>query len=420
MHIDSSRIYEAGDGAALPIGLAKLTRLAFAGVDLGRIAGQLLGIFERDPSHAGALMDLSVIDQLNGNLDIGLTRQAMALRKQRVFHSTCCGVKPGLRMLAFVTAADIGANTPLEFLLEGSNIALTTVYVLPGRPLPTDLPDHDLAFVAVAASAQNRAVLSELDEMLAQWPVPIINLPSCLSVLARDELFSNLRSICGLKIPPVVRVRRDDLSAIAGAARLSQFLHRWGGPIVVKPSGSHAGNGLAKIDDEEGLSLYLTMHPEDCLISPFIDCQSGDGRFRKYRVLFVDQRPYAYHMAISDEWSTRYFEAGMELSAAKRSEEASFFADFDRDFCARHRAALTALVKRVGLAYFGIDCAETPSGDLVVFKADHTLLIHDMDPVDVFPYKPAQMRKIFDAFSAFLYKTAHADRSVRRRRGSGR
>ena len=35
---------------------------------------------------------------------------------------------------------DIGGNTPVEFLLEGSDIELITLYVVPGAPLPDPLP----------------------------------------------------------------------------------------------------------------------------------------------------------------------------------------------------------------------------------------------------------------------------------------
>jgi hypothetical protein len=35
------------------------------------------------------------------------------------------------------------------------------------------------------------------------------------------------------------------------------------------------------------------------------------------------------------------------------------------------------------------------------------MIVHNMDPVDVFPYKPAHMSKIFDAFAAMLHRRAH-------------
>jgi len=64
---------------------------------------------------------------------------------------------------------------------------------------------------------------------------------------------------------------------------------------------------------------------------------------------------------------------------------------------------------RIGLDYVALDCAETPDGRLLVFEADNAAIVHNMDPVDIYPYKAPQMRKVFDAFVAMLYKHAHRE-----------
>ena len=43
----------------------------------------------------------------------------------------------------------------------------------------------------------------------------------------------------------------------------------------------------------------------------------------------------------------------------RRSAEAVWMADFDQDFAHRHATAFATLYDRIGLDYFGIDCAET-------------------------------------------------------------
>jgi hypothetical protein len=80
--------------------------------------------------------------------------------------------------------------------------------------------------------------------------------------------------------------------------------------------------------------------------------------------------------------------------------------DFDRDFALRHKGALAAIVDRVGLDYFTIDCAENKNGELLIFEADNTAVVHNMDSPEVFPYKPPQMHKIFEAFAAMLLRRA--------------
>ena len=116
-------------------------------------------------------------------------------------------------------------------------------------------------------------------------------------------------------------------------------------------------------------------------------------------------------MAIADEWKVWYLNANMICDDAKRAEEAHFMANFEREFAARHDAALGEMAQRIGLDYFQIDCAETMDGKLLVFEADNTAIVHNMDPPGVFPYKPAQMHKVFDAFTAMLYDRAAKSRA---------
>jgi len=96
----------------------------------------------------------------------------------------------------------------------------------------------------------------------------------------------------------------------------------------------------------------------------------------------------------------------MTVSESKRLEEANFIGTFDSGFAVRHRNALSAMIGRVGLDYFTIDCAENKAGELLIFEADNTAVVHNMDSPDLFPYKSAQMLTIFAAFSAMLYRRA--------------
>jgi len=92
----------------------------------------------------------------------------------------------------------------------------------------------------------------------------------------------------------------------------------------------------------------------------------------------------------------------------KRAEEASFLRGFDEMFAVRHCHALAAMAERVGLDYFTVDCAVNKSGELLIFEADNTAVVHNMDSPEVFPYKSRQMNKIFDAFAAMLTRHAKA------------
>jgi hypothetical protein len=76
-------------------------------------------------------------------------------------------------------------------------------------------------------------------------------------------------------------------------------------------------------------------------------------------------------------------------------------------FAARPREALAVLAALAGLDSVAVDCAETQEGKLLVFETDTAMIVHDMDPPDLYPYKPPQMARIFKAFRKMLHAKAH-------------
>jgi hypothetical protein len=79
-------------------------------------------------------------------------------------------------------------------------------------------------------------------------------------------------------------------------------------------------------------------------------------------------------------------------------------------FARRHSTALAGMADRIGLDYFTIDCAENKRGELLIFEADNTAVVHNMDSPELFPYKPPQMHVIFEAFAAMLDRRARLGR----------
>jgi hypothetical protein len=92
----------------------------------------------------------------------------------------------------------------------------------------------------------------------------------------------------------------------------------------------------------------------------------------------------------------------MADDAAKRAEEAELMATFETGFATRHADAFTALHAAFRLDYFAIDCAEDRDGRLLVFEADTAMIVHDMDPPDLYPYKRPAMATLFAAFQALI------------------
>jgi hypothetical protein len=386
------------------MGVAELAGMQVGGTDLRPLWQALIAKLLDGTIEPGEGLDLSLIAQLLGDKPVGLAIQAQILASHQLYRSLRAPAAPRLRVLALAAMTDMGSNTPIEFLLRDSGIELMTLYVVPDIELPATLPDHDVAIVIASDSEDCRDALAKIDRMAPRWPRPLLNPPRLVGNLDRDRLHRLLNGIDGLEIPPTNGVSRLQLLELArSAGSISDIAAGLEFPFIVRPRGTHAGAGLAKIDCPDALSGYLDQREElEFFVARFVDYASEDGLFRKYRIVFVEGRAYACHLAIADRWDIWYLNAGMSQDAAKRLEEENFMRHFDADFARRHRAALDGIAEAIGLDYFTVDCAETGNGSLLVFEADNTAIVHDMDPVDTFPYKPRQMRKIFDAFAAML------------------
>ena len=112
------------------IGYAKIVRQAYAGADQSALTRDLVARVQGPAVDPGALLDLATLLMLQGG-DLAaegaqMQRHAIALQHSyQISHGTGLG----LRSLAFVTAGDFMANTPLDFLLQGSDAVLILHFV---------------------------------------------------------------------------------------------------------------------------------------------------------------------------------------------------------------------------------------------------------------------------------------------------
>lgn len=409
----NSEVVEQCDEHQSLIGLAQLMRMAVSGVDLGPLGTQLIARSGDDPrtADANALMDLSTVLQLRGDRELAMDIQSQALAIQQLYSPPCALVDRGaavLRLLAIMGPGDLMSNSPIEFLLEDTDVALDIVYVTHELDLPEVLPEHDLLFVAIAESKENVPLLNKIETAIESWHRPVLNLPARIACLSRDNNCALLKSVPGVDMPTTVMISRQVLEQISlGALLLTSVLDDGDFPIIVRPVDSHAGKGLEKLDDAGAIADYMNgMINSEFYISRFVDYRGPDGQFRKYRIVLIEGQPFVCHMGISAHWMIHYLNAGMAEDAGKRDEEARFMTDFDSGFAVRHAEAFRAIYERVGLNYVGIDCAETADGKLLIFEVDSCMIVHAVDSVDIFPYKQPQMKKVFAAFRQMLVHAA--------------
>jgi glutathione synthase/RimK-type ligase-like ATP-grasp enzyme len=381
------------------IGAAALMRCAFYRADLRPVGVRLLARAQAHPDDANAWLDASFVLQLLGQRAAGLDVQHHALAIRSLYALPAPARTPTLNLLVLMGPGDFMANTPVEFLLQTSSIAATVQYVTPDLPLPEEVPDHDVLFVAIAQSDANAPLLRDVARMLDGWPRPVVNRPEQIAHLSRDGVCAALDGAAGTLVPRTMRLHR------AGVMQLTDDAF----PLIVRPVDSHAGTDLQKVDDGTALHAYLATHPaSEFYLAPFVDYSGPDGQFRKYRIVLIDGTPFICHLAISSHWMVHYLNAGMDDSAAKRAEEAAGMAAFDDGFARRHAAALAEIDSRMGLPYLGIDCAETRDGRLLIFEVDNAMVVHAMDDPGRYPYKGPVMDKVFVAFEKMLHRVISA------------
>src|SRR5215471_925579 len=167
----------ARDDRSVQIGLATLAKTAFDGKDLRPRWRKLISKLSDGTATAGEGLDLALMAQLLGDKKAGLAILHEVLKSHQLFRTRCDAPEVRLKVLALAAETDLGSNTPIEFLLEGAAIELTTLYLLPGVELPDPLPDHDIAIVIASDSEDCRAALDKIDAVSARWPRPLLNPP---------------------------------------------------------------------------------------------------------------------------------------------------------------------------------------------------------------------------------------------------
>src|SRR5208337_872626 len=114
MNFDASDPHVARNAEREPlIGLAKIMRLIFSGIDLAPLGKQLVARAEKGTGNldANAFMDLFSILLLRGDRELAMAMQAQALALQQIFTPPTAAGSAAIRLLAIMAAGDLMANT---------------------------------------------------------------------------------------------------------------------------------------------------------------------------------------------------------------------------------------------------------------------------------------------------------------------
>ncbi|HUC66988.1 MAG TPA: hypothetical protein VMA53_16225 [Stellaceae bacterium] len=346
-----------------------------------------------DPELVGAHRNLAAILDAEGSLAEAQRHRDAAYRRQSIFVEPATAVES--QRVLILAAAGLG-NVPIEALLPPAATTRITWFTdYAGAGDADRLPPHDLVFNAAGDPDRTGPLPPEVQRFLARHTAPLLNPPEAVARTQRQLLPQLVAGIADLDVPPVVRIAHAALSDPRSAEPV-------GFPLILRPTGAHGGQGVRLVHSTEELAAADLGEADAGYLSAYRDYRSPDRYFRKYRVIFIDREPYAYHLAISQHWLVHYFSADMLHPSWKRAEEERFLADPAHALGAKAWAALGAIGRRLDLDFAGIDFSLDGEGRVLVFEANATMAVHLRDSPENFPYKHRYVPQIFAAFAAML------------------
>jgi hypothetical protein len=311
------------------------------------------------------------------------------------------GVGAGVAALLIVSAK--GGNIPTRALIDDTVFAATALYA-DGYEAARPLPPHAVIFNAIGDADLCADALARAAEVVARSGAPVINPPHAVAVTTRAGSAARLDGIPGLVVPEIRMLRRAELAS----AGLSF-------PRLVRAPGFHTGQHFVRVERHADLAAAIADLPGDELlaIQP-VDAQGPDGRFRKYRVMFIGGALFPLHLAVSPDWKVHYFSAPMAEVAGARAEEARFLADMPGVLGPTAMTALAAVADRLGLDYGGIDFGLSASGEVLLFEANAGMVIQPPGPEPIWDYRRVPIARALAAVKAMLLASAAATRSAQR------
>lgn len=357
---------------------------------------------EVDPGQIEVHMNLASIFEARGDCAAAKKHRDAVYGRKAVYvdHAS----DPRMTVLV-LWGAGLG-NIPIEHLLPRKSVTRVVCVIEYARPEElARLPDYDLVFNAIGDPDVMDPVAEPMARFLRTCDKPLINAAQAVLRTARHRMPDLLGGLEHVVVPRTDRVESAALRETLNALPQERF------PVLLRPIGSHGGDHLDKLESQADVAGFEPWPSPYYYLTDYVDYASGDGEFRKYRVLFVDRQPYAYHMAVASHWIVHHDTAGMQHEAWKRREEQAFLADPRQVLGDKAAAAVEAIGRALDLDYGGVDFSVLPDGKVLVFEANATMLAHPEEAGGVYDYKNPYVRKICDAFDAMLARRVTAARS---------
>jgi tetratricopeptide (TPR) repeat protein len=357
---------------------------------------------ELNPADAGSVITLGNVLMAEGRHD---EARPLFLRARQIQPLITWPTKLGAPSFSLLLLDSPGAgSTPLNYLAGNAAYDCHFIGIMPGL-------EHDiamlngkcnLAFNMIADADNGKDILPLALELADKLTHTVANHPRKIMGTDRASIARKLTGIPLLRVPRTVRFAADAQHTITDAIKDLAF------PLLIRCGGKHGGDDFEKAEDMQAIAAFIAQHPgATTYVTEFVDYRSADGYYRKYRLIFVNDEVLPYHLAIHNDWMVHHFRTDMGNHEWMRLEEEAFLRKPQGVFSAAHFAAFAQAAKAIGLDYCGMDCSLDREGNILVFEANATMLVHE-EVNNAFVYKNPYIARIKVAFDAMLTRLAEA------------
>ena len=240
---------------------------------------------------------------------------------------------------------------------------------------------------------QHPRTLERVRKLLRGYRGRVINRPEAVLKTTRDQVAKRLTGIEDLRVPKAVRLHNPKPGAASAAAERAGVAF----PLIVRLAGTHTGKIVGVVDGPPALDAAC-VGPGQFILTEYVDFQSQDGLYRKYRMWSFGRTPIFRHMIVSEDWNVHvsHRQGLMAHRPELISEEMRLLERSDGAFPPPVHQVFAAVQGRIGLDFFGMDFGIDRQGQVVLFEANATMSFFPLERPPHFMYlgkirEPAQL-----------------------------
>jgi len=380
-----------------PMGHVNLGNVLYESGEFAAAREHFEAALRADPGHAEAHQGLAYVLAELGDEAGAIEHRRLGFQGRAVVTLPYRGEGPPVSLLLLVSS--VGGNIPTRHLLA-DRVFRTHVVVPEFYDSKEPLPPHQVVFNAIGDADLAAPALAAAQSLVALSQAPVINPPAAVLATGRAD-HARLGRLPGVVVPLTVTLPRDLLCSLEGPAAVARHGFRF--PLLVRTPGFHTGRHFLRVESAGALAGAVAQLPgREIAVIQFLDARGAGGKVRKYRAMMIAGELYPLHLAISSHWKIHYFTAEMAERADHRAEDAEFLENMPGVLGARAMEALAHIQTTLGLDYAGIDFGLSPSGDVLLFEANATMVVNPPEPDERWAYRRPAVERILAAVRRML------------------